>query len=517
MENQKSKNRKLTVKNQKFKVLVLILLAVCPYVFSQTVYNIVSYGAIGNGTFLNTNAINAAITACHANGGGRVVVPAGVFRSGTIYMKNNVELHLAMGATLLGSGNHNDYPKQPQPDYRTHLDPEGWFALIYGEGLTNIALTGYGTINGNGAALTGLPGSGSPTHADDMFGRPRAILFISCKQVRVEGLKFISSSAWMQHYLDCEDVLVDRIEVYNHANKNNDQIDIDGCRRFTLSNAILDSDDDGISLKSSGAAPSEDVTITNCVVSSRCNAIKAGTGSTGGFRNIVITNCVIKHTRDPRLTLFVGAPLNGISGISLQIVDGGVMEGVTISNIVMEDINCPLFIWLGNRGRPHTETAPTPPIGTIRNITISNIVAYNTGNTSNSISGIPGHYIENVTINNIQLINRGGLTSGEYVSSHRGVREYERGYPEADWDGNLPSYAFFIRHVKNLSIDNMMFGSNDDDPRIPVIAVNSERIRIGQSIFTGESEPSCFALMENVSEFEVEKPIGWGGNQVIKN
>src|SRR5690606_11135092 len=116
----------------------------------------------------------------------------------------------------------------------------------------------------------------------------------------------------------------------NHTNRNNDAVDIDGSRRVVISNSIFDTDDDGITLKSTGFAPTEDVTISNCVVSSFCNAIKAGTESYGGFRNISISNCIIKPSRSKSKPFF-NTPRIGITGISLEIVDGGTMEGVTIS------------------------------------------------------------------------------------------------------------------------------------------------------------------------------------------
>ena len=494
-------------------ILLLFCLILSHYLHAQTMqYSIKEFGAVGDGVTLCTNAINSAIEKCAENGGGRVVIPAGVFKSGTILMKSNVELHFEMGSTLLASTDYKDFPQQPQPEFRTHLDIEGWYALIYAEGISNIAITGFGTIDGNGALQKGIPGI-SQRHSDEMYGRPRSILFVSCKQVRVEGLKMISSGSWMHHYLDCEDVIVDRVEVYNQSNKNNDAIDIDGCRRFVLSNSIFDTDDDGITLKSSGAAASEDVTITNCVVSSHCNAIKMGTGSTGGFRNISISNCIIKPSQSEKV--IYGYHI-GISGIALEIVDGGVMEGVAISNIVIEGTNCPLFIRLGNRARKHTETAPEPPVGKIRNITISNIVAYNTGNFSNSITGIPGHYVENVPIDNVQFFNKGGLNDGKYKATHKDVPELEKRYPEASNWGNLPSSVLFLRHVKGLSINNLMFGSIQEDPRIPVIAVDVERFRLGKSIFSGTTLPPYYVLFENVKEFDIEKPLGWGNTPLIK-
>ena len=280
-----------------------------------SVYNVEDYGAVNNGFSICTEAFNKAIKICSENGGGVVIVPPGTYKCGTIQMKDNVELHLEIGSTLLASAKQEDFPRQPQPEYRSYVDRGGWYSLIYAEGASNIAISGLGTIDGNGAQhqpVKGLPGG-------DVDGRPRNILFISCKRVRVEGIRMLSSGMWNQHYLNCEDVIVDRVEVFNHSNRNNDAIDIDGCRRVTVSNSIFDSDDDGITLKSTGPAITEDVCITNCVVSSFCNAIKAGTESTGGFRNITISNCVIKPSRCTTDPVF-RTSRKGITGISLEIV-----------------------------------------------------------------------------------------------------------------------------------------------------------------------------------------------------
>ena len=493
-------------------ILFLLLTALSLYNYAQkTQYNIKDFGAVGDGVTLCTNAINSAITKCSDNGGGMVVVPVGAYKSGMILMKNNVELHLEIGSTILASTDYKDYPKPPQAEYRSLRDnPEGWLALIYAEKATNIAITGFGTINGNGALQKPV----LSVVKNDMEGRPLNVLFISCKQVRIEGIRMLNSGMWNQHYLNCEDVIVDRIEVYNHSNRNNDAIDIDGCRRFALSNSIFDSDDDGITLKSTGPAITEDVTVTNCVVSSFCNAIKAGTESTGGFRNIAINNCVVKPSRCKDQLIY--GKRSGMAGIALEMVDGGVMEGIVISNITIEGTESPLFIRLGNRARKHAETAPQPPVGKIRNISISNIVAYNTGNISSSITGLPGHVIENVSIDNIQLFNKGGITEGQYKATPQEVPENEKSYPESGMWGNLPSSVLFIRHVKGLSINNLTFGSKENDPRIPVIAVDVERLRIGKSITSSLYSPPCFVLLDNVKEFDIEKPLGWGQNPVIK-
>ena len=482
-------------------VMAFLLFVTVPEIRADE-YNVMEFGAVKDTSVMSTLAFNNAIRACHTNGGGIVVVPAGNYRTGTVTLLDRVEFHLENGAVIFAGTSHEDFPRQEQPQYRSQKDPGGWHALFYAEGAEEIALTGSGTINGLGAyqeprteALDG-----------DRDGRPRNILFISCRRVRVEGLTMLHSGLWNQHYLNCEDVTIDGIEVYNHANHNNDQLDIDGCRRVTVSNCIMDSDDDGITLKSTGAAPCEDITVTNCVVSSHCNAIKAGTESTGGFRNIAISNCVIKPSRNSEH--IYGRP-SGISGISLIIVDGGVMEGVIISNVVIEGTECPLYIRLGNRARKHTEGAPEPPVGKIRNIMIDGLVAYNTGNWSSSITAIPGSYIENLTLNNIQLFNTGGLSPGDYIADLEQVDEAVKSYPQPTRWEELPSSALFIRHAKNIMIRGLMTGSGSPDPRVPVIAGDVHGLSITNSMVTGNHTAETYFYGKDVSELVIEKPLGW--------
>ncbi|HEY8397086.1 MAG TPA: glycosyl hydrolase family 28-related protein [Flavihumibacter sp.] len=473
-------------------------------------YNILNYGADKTGRTLSTAAINKAISECNRNGGGRVVMPAGIYRSGTIIMKDKVELYLESGAVLKASTDRKDFPRQPQPVYRSHKDKGGWFALIYAEGASQISITGLGTIDGSGAEQKPDPN----LFGGDLDGRPRNILFISCQDIRVEGITMLNSGMWNQHYLNCEDLIIDRVKVYNHSNRNNDAIDIDGCRRVTLSNSIFDTDDDGITLKSTGPAPAEDIVITNCIVSSFCNAIKAGTESSGGFRNITISNCVIKPSRSRTRPVF-NTPRIGITGISLEIVDGGKMEGVTISNINMEGTECPLYIRLGNRARKYREDMPEPQMGTMKNISISNIVAYNTGNFSSSITGVPGAYVENVQLSNIQFYHKGGLKPGDYLPTYQEVSEDEKGYPQPTVWGNLPSSFLFIRHVKNLQVNGYSFGSVQTDPRIPVIAVDVQMLQLrGGSYIGTEPNNRPFALLHQVSHPVIEAPLNWKGKTV---
>ena len=470
------------------------------------IFYVTDFGAIGDGVTLNTTAIQSAIDACAEAGGGKVVLTAGTYLTGTVLMKSNVELHFAHNSTLLGSTRHKDYPLQPLPKYRSHKDQlGGFYALIYAEGVENISLTGSGTIDGQGKLQISRP---NPV-AGDIDGRPRNILFISCKNILVEGIHLRNSGVWNQHYLNCEDVKIDKISVYNHSNRNNDGIDIDGCCRVILSNSIIDSDDDGITLKSTGAAACEDIVITNCVVSSFCNAIKAGTESSGGFKNISISNCVVKPSRSKEEPFFK-TPKIGITGLSLIIVDGGTMEGITVSNLTIYGTMAPIYIRLGNRARRYTAGISEPKIGKVQNISISNVVAYGAGSWGSSITGIPGYPVKNISLNNIQLFTSGGVKESDF---NKDVTEDEKGYPQPSVWENLPSSGLFIRHAKNISVTNLMLGTKETDVRVPIIVedVSALQIKGTQIVHLNNSKP--FVIVKALKKYDIEKPLGWKGDE----
>lgn len=497
---------RLTIK----KIFFCLMICTVTNQSFATDFLITAFGAKPGVSELNTIPINKAVNTCYKNGGGRVVVPAGIFRTGTIVLKDNVELYLEPGSTLSASVDRVDFPLQPQPAYHSAKDSGGWRALIYAMEANHIAVTGFGTIDGNGAKQEPGPNAKS----NDLDGRPRNILFISCKNIRVEGIQMRNSGIWNQHYLNCEDVVVDKINVYNHSNRNNDGIDIDGCRRFVLSNSVFDTDDDAIVLKSTGLAPCEDVVITNCVVSSFTNGIKAGTESTGGFKNISISNCVIKPSRSNPSQRIFGDPISS-TGLSLEIVDGGIMNGVSINNISIEGTQCPIYIRLGNRGRKHTKDAPEPSVGEMRNINISNVVAYNTGNYSSSITGIPGHYVENISLSNIQFFNKGDIDKGDFQADIKNVKEDIKGYPQPTTWNELPSSGLFIRHAKNVQVRGLMLSSQNPDVRIPIIGVDVNGLQIASISKIYNSSSDVFFKGFNITDFDIEKPLGWE-KEVIK-
>jgi len=458
----------------KYITLVAGLIVLCNLSAYTQDYNVKQFGAVSDTSKLSTAAINKAINACAKNGGGRVIIPSGQYKSGTITLKSNVELHLERGAVLYASTQHQDLPQQKQPSYQSQKDSGGWFALIYAEGATNIGLSGYGTIDGRGELQRPRAHF---VQGGDLDGRPRNILFISCNDVAVRDVSMRNAGIWNQHYLNCEDVIVDHIKVYNHSNRNNDGIDIDGCRRFILSNSIIDSDDDAIVLKSTGKAGCADVTITNCITSSFTNAIKCGTESTGGFKNITISNCIVKPSKSKVPPIF-GRTNIGISGLSLEIVDGGIMEGVTVNNLMIEATECPIYVRLGNRARMYKPGIAIPGPGVMKNIHLSNITAYSAGNYSSSITGVPGARIENITLDNIHLSNAGNVNMGDYIESADQVKEDEKGYPEPTVWGNLPSSGLFIRHAGMVTLSGIHVSSRQADPRPAVIGVDIDQLII---------------------------------------
>ncbi|HRT22423.1 MAG TPA: glycoside hydrolase, partial [Candidatus Hydrogenedentes bacterium] len=258
----------------------------------------------------------------------------------------------------------------------------------------------------------------------------------------------------------------------NHACANNDMIDIDGCRNVIVSDCIGDSDDDALTLKSTGARATEHVVISNCILRSHCNAIKAGTESAGGFRDIAISNCVIQRSQaEGKLS----GRTEGLGGIALEIVDGGTLERVSISNIVLEGTAAPIFMRLGNRARPPKPSDPKPPIGVFRDVSINNVVATGAGKIGCAIAGLPGHPIENLTLSNIRMSFAGGGTVEE-AGAH--VPEQEEKYPEGTMFGTLPAYGFYLRHVRGARLCGINLRYETPEMRPAIVADDVSDFRL---------------------------------------
>jgi polygalacturonase len=420
----------------RYAFTVCLLFVLSSFSYSVPVfYNISDYGAKGDSLTLNTLSIQSAIDECARAGGGTVYFPAGKYISGTLFFRSHITLHLAAGAVLVGSSNLDDYPVTVA-NIRSYTDNYTDKSLIYAEGLINIGLIGQGRINGNGSKFSG------PYKV-----RPFMIRIINCKNVLVRDVTLMDSPMWLQHYLACENVIIDGITVNNrHDHINNDGIDIDGCNEVRISNCRIISGDDAIVMKSTLNRACKDITITNCIISTNSNAIKIGSETTGNFENIVISNCSFYDTH--------------LGGIALQIMDGGTINGVSVSNIVMNEVGTAILIRLGNRGRPFNEHAPKPGVGMISNIMFNNIQANNTSNLGCSISGLPGYPVKNISLNNIRLTFPGG---GTVENANREIPDSPTKYPDVRMFGILPAYAFFCRHAENLTFDDVeMYFTNPD-------------------------------------------------------
>ncbi|HBL73810.1 MAG: hypothetical protein A2W90_17125 [Bacteroidetes bacterium GWF2_42_66] len=419
-------------------------------------YNILEFGAKSDTTIVCTKAIQQAIDACNADGGGRVIIPTGNFVTGTIFMKSFVEIYLENGATLFGSKNILDYP-DIKPDYISLRTQGTTRQLIYAENVGHIAISGFGEIDGQGKYFKIMQ-----PNAEGVL-RPHLIRFISCHNIVVQDVSLRNSGAWMEHYLACEWLQIRGIKIYNHCkinHHNNDGIDLDGCKNVTVSDVICDSDDDGITLKSTSQKACKNITITNCVVSSHSNAIKMGTETTGGFKNITISNCIIKPSEYNDGD--ISGVKTGITGISLEIVDGGTMDGICISNVRIEGTHSPLFIRLANRARPYKEGLEVIQVGTIKNVSINNVFITSEEKMGCSITGIPGHPVENIHLSNIYFQSEGG---GLKEDVYWEVPEKEKDYPEGTMFGVLPAYGFYIRHAQNISVDGGELSPKNPDLR----------------------------------------------------
>ena len=482
-------------------------------------HSIIEFGAVSDTTVLSTKAIQSAIDACSQEGG-TVLIPAGNWLSGTLILKSNVTLLLEKGATLYGSRHLSDYPGNV-PKYIALRTRGNAKQLIFAENQNNISIIGEGEINGQGRHFADKTAKGV------QYDRPHLIQMINCSKVRIENVSLKNSGCWMEHYLACDDLQIIGIKVYNHSNKNNDGIDIDGCRRVTISGVNVDSDDDALCIKSTSGRASEEITVSNCLLSSHCNAFKLGTESNTGFRNIAANNLVIK----PSVVSdkFTYGHLEGSSGLALEMVDGGILDGVVISNVKIEGTFTPIFIRLGNRARPYRDDQVIKNVGQLKNVSIDNVVVTGAKNLGCSITGIPEHPVENISISNISISFEGGGTKDHLA---RVIPELEKDYPEAEMFDMLPSYGFFIRHAENIRFSNVYLQTEKEDLRPALylsdvkvadfsnlnlgsnpkngcnvfaessqnIGLNNCRIRGGSSCFLllSGSQNSNFALVNNV-------------------
>jgi polygalacturonase len=424
------------------------------------------------------------------------VVPKGKFVTGVISLRSGVELFVSPTAELLGSTKRSDYGTVRAS------------ALIVAENQHHIAITGGGTIDGRGREVVAdvdrmlkegtlqdpqwqtVNPWGQKRSAE--FNRPHLVTFKNCDQVTIKDVLFKDAACWVQTYSECTNLTIDNIRVKSTAYYNNDGIDIADCRNVKVTGCNVDADDDGICLKSHNPkAFCENIEISDCVVRSSASALKFGTASHGGFKHVTVKNIKISNTFR--------------SAIALESVDGGTLEDVTIENIKAVNTGNAIFIRLGHR---KTEA----PIGKVRNIRIANVqvevpagkpdkgyemegpaVPYPHNVFPASITGLPGHPVENVTLENIKITYEGGgnkQVAHFALDSLQKVPEKAGDYPEFSMFGELPCWGLYVRHATGISLKNVKLEYRKPDFRPAVIFDDVQQLQVqALQIPTAQSTP----------------------------
>ena len=423
--------------------------------------NLFDHGVIANSAAVQTAAIQAALDACAAAGGGTVLVPAGTYHTGTLRLRDRVTLHLENGAVLKGSAAIADYP-EVVGSFVDAVGQKRSRCLIFAQDAVGVSLTGQGTIDGNGGAFG---------YAED--GRPFLLRMVDCRDVQVLGITLRDSPGWVSHYLGCENVLIQGVTLYSHANGNNDGIDIDSCRRVRIAACDLDCGDDAICIKATRATASENIVVTGCVIRSVWGALKLGTESAGDFRNIIISDCVIRDTCG--------------GGLKIISMDGCRLENVQVNNIIMDNVSGPIFIRLGARLRRYHADQPERPVGVIRNISLRNITGtvWEEGyllygklkrKAGIIITGVPGHPIEDLRLEGIRFTFPGG--GSEADAAHHAVPEQPAEYPEFPSFHPIPAWGFYLRHIKGVSLRDVDLKLAGSDARPAIFTDDVSGLRL---------------------------------------
>jgi polygalacturonase len=511
-------------------------------------YDVRAFGATGDGKTLDTDAINRTIEAAAADGGGTVEFPPGTYLSFTIRLKSHVWLHLNPGSTIEAAHEAPGYGHydEAEPNRSGGSGIGGSFhnALISGDSLVDIAITGPGVIYGKGlprqnggdahefagpvvSLAPHLPASIGETLPGR--GGNKSIGLVNCRNVLLRDI-WIRQGGWSaMDALGVDNFTIENVKV----DTNRDGFDIDCCRNVRIADCSVNAlNDDGICLKSPDSLGTplrgcENITITGCQVSGYdtgtffdgtygqtqplapdrdgpTGRIKFGTGSAGGFKNITISNCVFDRCR----------------GLALEAVDGGTIENITITNIAMRNVsNAAIFLRVGDRGNGSAGR----PVGTIHGVSISHIVATDVdGRFPIIIAGIPGHPVEDVRISDVRIVSRGGLSLADAAKQPAGLINpfFDRGpgardprdpynppeqvksYPEPSMFGVLPASGIYVRHAKDLAFRDLKFSFEKDDTR-PVIVLDDVAGAEFRNLKAPHAPTAPLFVLRQVTDFSV--------------
>ena len=406
--------------------------------------NVLDFGAKGDGVTVNTRAFQRAIEAASLTGGGVVEIPAGRFVSGTILLKSGVTVKLAPGATILGSTNPDDYVLVDS--FTDAIGAVRGYALIAAVDASEVALIGEGTIDGRGKELQ----AGAQTPA----AKPFLVRWVRCQNVRVSGLTLINSSAWTMHCFECSDVVYQNLKINSFGLENNDGLDIDSSSQVTVTGCFIESQDDGICLKSTSVKPCGNVRVTECTVRTYHGALKIGTESMGDIHDILFSNCHVLDARE--------------GAVKFCSEDGANLRNIEVSNITVEMADTPIFLRLGSRLRAYRKGDPVLPVGSMNGLVFNNITVLNATRVGILISGVPGHRISNVTLENIAINLKGEIN--EASEGEVQLPEQEPKYPEVWMFGPLiPASAIYVRHAAGITVKELKIRVELPDERPAVV------------------------------------------------
>lgn len=483
---------------------------------NKILFNVKDFAAKGDGKTLDAKSINAAIAAAASAGGGTVYFPPGVYLSTSIELKSNITLYLAAGSTIEAASDSVAKYNLPEPNeaggnYQDYGHSHWKNSLIWGIGLQNVSILGPGLIYGKGL------NPGFNRFADESKGERRykdggpgsankAIALRECKNVILRDFSILHGGHFGILATGVDNLTIDNLKI----DTNRDGMDIDCCQNVRVINCSVNSPwDDGICLKASYGLGKvrhcDNITISDCYLagnfdegtmlnatfkrsspeykSFKTGRIKLGTESNGDFKNITITNCVFDECR----------------GIAIESVDGSHIEDVAISNITMRHIaNSPVFIRLGSRLRG----PDNPPVGSIKRVSINNLVAYDASSSNaTTISGLPGHLVEDVRMSNVYINHEGG---GKQEDSEIVPAENEKGYPEPGMFGALPAYGFYFRHVKGVEMNHVKLDYTGTEVRNAFVLEDVQDAYLDHlNIKKGTGTASFFDL-RNVGDFFID-------------
>jgi hypothetical protein len=400
------------------------------------VYDVRQFGAKGDGMSLDTGAIQAAIGRCGEKGGGKVYLPPGKYLSGTLFLRSNVRLCLESGAVLLGSSDIADYGVG-RGTVRAGSLPSASGYLVYGENLSGVAIEGFGTIDGQGREFW-TDERANRYVVKPAAVRPRALLhLVKCKGVSVRDVRLTNSPCFTLWLLGCEKVNIDGVVIDNPKDgPNTDGLDLDCCRDVRISNCAIDAGDDCIALKSDSVRlgermACENVVVSNCTLSSSACAIRIGYEGDATIRNCCFSNLAI---HDTDIGFDIVSIIPATCPPELTIKEGVRVERMVLANVVMDNVNRPIYIWIGNETDREFK-------GGIRDVLVENLVA--TATNASYVGGTRECKVEDIEIRNMRITMVGQREQARYEAAH------------AVWGGMDSPYGLLCRDARRVRLNGL--------------------------------------------------------------